>query len=82
MIPTFLGITLLSFLFINMAPGGPIEQKIQAIRYGGMEGGDHGGSGRASAEINAAIIAELQLQYGFDKPVLVRYLLWIKNLNS
>lgn len=81
MIPTFLGITLLSFLFINMAPGGPIEQKIQAIRYGGLDGGDgHGGSGRASAELNAAIIAELQQQYGFDKPVLVRYLLWLKNI--
>lgn len=79
MIPTFLGITLLSFLFINMAPGGPIEQKIQAIRYGGM-GEGHGGSGRASAELNEAIIAELQHQYGFDKPVVVRYFLWLKNI--
>jgi len=79
MIPTFFGITLLSFLFINMAPGGPIEQKLQFIRYGSA-GGDGGGSGRASAEMSKAIIEELKHQYGFDKPLLVRYGLWIKNI--
>ena len=35
MIPTFIGITLFSFLIINMAPGGPIEQKLQAPYYKG-----------------------------------------------
>ncbi len=35
LIPTIFGITLVSFVLINMAPGGPIEQKIQQIRYAG-----------------------------------------------
>ncbi len=79
MIPTFIGITLLSFLFINMAPGGPIEQKLQAIRYG-TGGGEGSSSGRASALINEEIIEELKRQYGFDKPLSVRYFLWVKNI--
>lgn len=78
MIPTFFGITLLSFLFINMAPGGPIEQKLQAIRYGSGEGG--GSSSRGTVMVNDAIIEELKRQYGFDKPLHVRYFMWIKNL--
>jgi microcin C transport system permease protein len=41
LIPTFLGITLISFVIINLAPGSPIEQKIQAIRFG-----DQGAGGR------------------------------------
>ncbi len=77
MIPTFLGVTLLSFLFINLAPGGPIEQKIQALRFGGA-GGD--GGGRGSAIVNEAIVEELKRQYGFDKPLHIRYFLWIKNI--
>ena len=36
-IPTFLGITLVTFLIINSAPGGPIEQKLQKIRMGSGE---------------------------------------------
>ncbi|RYZ79679.1 MAG: peptide ABC transporter permease, partial [Proteobacteria bacterium] len=28
MIPTFLGITVLTFVLINLAPGSPIEQKL------------------------------------------------------
>lgn len=78
MIPTFLGITVLSFLFINMAPGGPIEQKLQAIRFG--SGGDVSGGSRGNAIVNDAILEELKKQYGFDKPIHVRYFSWLKNI--
>lgn len=72
-IPTFLGITLITFLIINAAPGGPIEQKLQKIRMGGGDGG------RASA-ISQEVLDSLSKQYGFDKPVYVRYGIWLKNI--
>lgn len=77
MIPTLLGITVLSFVILNLAPGGPIEQKIQQMRFGnGGESGNKGGDAGISEEMRAA----LNKQYGFDKPLPVRYLLWLKNV--
>lgn len=83
LIPTFFGITLMTFLIINMAPGGPVEQKLQAIRFGGGLGGESGGAhggGRTGSGANEEVIAALKKQYGFDKPVHVRYLIWLKNI--
>ena len=74
-IPTFLGITLITFLIINAAPGGPIEQKLQKIRMGG------GGDGGRSTAISQEILDALSKQYGFDKPVHVRYYIWLKNIS-
>lgn len=79
LIPTFIGITLVTFLLINLAPGGPIEQKIQAIRFGGALGA--GAGARADTSVNAEIIEALKKQYGFDKPMHIRYLIWLKNLS-
>ena len=73
-IPTFLGITLVTFMIINAAPGGPIEQKIQQIRMGGGEGGGD------SSNISQELLDDLAKQYGFDKPLHVRYWLWLKNI--
>ncbi len=73
-IPTFLGITLVTFLIINTAPGGPIEQKLQKIRMGGGEGGR--GTG-----ISQEVLDGLAKQYGFDKPIHVRYFIWLKNIS-
>lgn len=78
MIPTFIGITFVCFLVINLAPGSPVEQKLQALRFGGAMG-DSGG--RGDTGVNQEIIDALNKQYGFDKPVLERYWIWIKNLS-
>lgn len=81
MIPTFLGITLLTFLVINMAPGSPIEQKLQAIRFGSNMGGGEGGGGKLrESGVSQEVVEALKKQYGFDKPVHVRYLIWLKNI--
>ncbi len=72
-IPTFLGITLVTFLIINAAPGGPIEQKLQQIRMGGGDGGK-------STQVSQEILDDLAKQYGFDKPVHIRYMIWLKNI--
>jgi microcin C transport system permease protein len=85
MIPTFVGITLVSFLVINLAPGGPIEQRIQAIRFGGASlegGGGGGGKSSGTAGINQEILDALNKQYGFDKPVLTRYWIWLTNISK
>ncbi len=80
MIPTFLGITVVSFLVINLAPGSPIDQKLQQLRFGqGSESG-LGKSGSSAEGVNAALIEEMKRQYGFDKPLLERYQIWLKNI--
>lgn len=73
MIPTLFGITLVSFLIINMAPGGPVEQRIQELT---MEGAARGGSG-----VPVEVVEALNRQYGFDKPVLERYQIWLGRLS-
>ena len=81
LIPTFIGITVLTFFLINMAPGGPVEQKLQQIRFGkAAGGGEGGGSGGRTSGVNEEIVAALKKQYGFDKPVHVRYWIWLKNI--
>ncbi|MCX7978010.1 MAG: ABC transporter permease subunit [Bdellovibrionaceae bacterium] len=83
LIPTFIGITLVTFVVINLAPGGPVEQKLQALRFGSQFGGGGAvGSGRGVREAgaNEEIIEALKKQYGFDKPLLERYWIWLKNV--
>lgn len=81
MIPTLFGITLLSFVIINLAPGSPVEQKLQAIRMGGATGmGGTLSGARTDAGVSQEVIDALNKQYGFDKPIHVRYWIWIKNL--
>jgi ABC-type microcin C transport system permease subunit YejB len=45
-IPTLLGITVMVFVIINLAPGSPIEQKIQNLRFGGGATGERRGRRR------------------------------------
>lgn len=80
MIPTFLGITLLTFFLINMAPGGPIEQKLQAMRFSGGVDGGKTSSKMGPTGVNEEIIESLKKQYGFDKPIHERYWIWLKNI--
>lgn len=58
-VPTLLGIMLVSFVIIQFAPGGPVERVIAQItgtdvsataRIGGTEGGDFGSSAATQAE--------------------------------
>ncbi|MEM1200125.1 MAG: microcin C ABC transporter permease YejB [Pseudomonadota bacterium] len=59
MIPTLLGIMLVSFVIIQFAPGGPVERVIAQLtgtdvgataRVGGTAGGDLGGTGQAQGQ--------------------------------
>ncbi len=82
MIPTLFGITLVVFVIINLAPGSPIEQKLQAIRFGSGMGARSSGAARANNDqgVSNEVMDALKKQYGFDKPMPVRYVIWLKNL--
>lgn len=72
-IPTLFGVTVLSFAIINLAPGSPIEQRIQSIRM-------KGGGATSNIGVSDQVIESLKKQYGFDKPIHERYFLWVKNI--
>lgn len=81
-LPTLFGITLIAFFIINLAPGGPVEQKLQQLRFGAGHGqsAGAGGAARGQQAVSEEVIEALKKQYGFDKPVHERYALWLKNL--
>src|SRR5688500_20276803 len=61
-IPTFVGITLLTFFLVRLIPGDPIETMA----------GERG--------IDPVRHAQLRQEYGFDRPVLVQYGLYLWRL--
>ena len=75
MVPTFIGITLIGFFIMRLAPGDPAE-----LRAAGGLGAAAGGG--ISVEKRGSVdeaIAQWRAQYGLDKPLHVQYLVWLKN---
>jgi microcin C transport system permease protein len=83
-IPTFIGITLLCFVIMQIVPGGPLEQEIMKLRMGLASRGETAvgaGAGVAGAvEIPKEAMEQMKKFYGFDKPIHIRYLRWISKL--
>lgn len=76
MIPMFFLMTAVYFAVQNYLPGGPVQEVLSKIQYGGGEG-----SGRTmNIEDIARLKADLERQYGLDKPVPVRYWNWLKKI--
>ncbi|SPF79947.1 microcin C ABC transporter permease YejB [Pseudoprimorskyibacter insulae] len=87
-IPTLLGIMIINFALVQFVPGGPIEQIIAQMEgegdvFGTIAGngseGEVGGSGETGDYIGGRglppeFIAELEKEFGFDKPPLERFL--------
>src|SRR5438046_161821 len=67
MIPTLLGISLISFFIIQLAPGDPATMRL------GVEGG-------RNQAMAAQIIAETRALYGLDQPLYVQYWRWLKRI--
>lgn len=77
-IPTFIGCTLVVFFIVQYAPGGPLEQQIQQLKARASEGGGSSGfAGQGETTIPKTALEELNRFYGFDKPVYLRYLIWL-----
>ena len=68
-VPTFLGISLITFLVVQLAPGSPVYLKLRK-----------GEAGLGSDSVSQKVIEDTKKLYGLDKPVLVRYVLWLGKL--
>ncbi len=68
LIPTMIGISLITFCIIQLAPGNPIQQKI------GFE------EGIKAEAITKDVIEQTKKLYGLDKPIHTRYLIWLKQI--
>ncbi|ALI55211.1 microcin C ABC transporter permease YejB [Celeribacter marinus] len=89
-IPTLLGIMIINFALTQFVPGGPVEQVLAEMRgEGDVFESISGGSGDVEVQLEAAsaesdyigarglppeFIADLERQFGLDKPPLERFL--------
>jgi microcin C transport system permease protein len=104
MIPTLLGVMLITFAVVQALPGGPIEQVIAKVqgtdtdstaRITGNSGNEAGGNQqdptvtaggggttfkyRGAEGLDPEFIKQLEREFGFDKPVHVRFLTMLGN---
>lgn len=72
-VPTLLGILLLNFIIVQAAPGGPVERTLAMLKPSG--GGELMATQvyRGSQGVDPELIAQLNQQFGFDKPAWQRF---------
>lgn len=75
MLPTLLGVLLLTFVIIQFVPGGPVEQYVaEAKAAAGGTGAEGGGlSYRGAQGVDPQRLAQIKQLYGFDKPAHERF---------
>ena len=75
MLPTLLGVLLLTFVVIQFVPGGPVEQYLAEAKAGAGGGGGEGGglAYRGAQGVDAQRLAEIKALYGFYKPAHERF---------
>ncbi|SEH90058.1 microcin C ABC transporter permease YejB [Paracoccus alkenifer] len=90
-VPTLIGIMLVNFTLTQFVPGGPIEQIVARVQGEGdvfrnISGGGDAGQGTGGSERYAGaqglppeFIAELEREFGFDKPPVQRFLSMLGN---
>jgi peptide/nickel transport system permease protein len=64
-VPVLLGVTLVAFLLVNLAPGDPVSSMIDPF---------------TRAELGEAWVEERKRQLGLDDPLIVRYVLWLREI--
>lgn len=74
--PTLLGITILVFMITRLVPGGPLERAIMEAQSVSMSAGSTSSVGQGMA-LSEKQLEQLKEYYGFDKPWLVSYGLWV-----
>ena len=82
MIPTGIGITFLVFFILQVAPDGPFERAVRQIKQANMGTGESGSALSSSvtgdsSELTPELLDKLRMQYGLDKPIVIRYLIWL-----
>ena len=87
---TLFGIIAVNFAIVQFAPGGPVEQALAQLqglevsataRIAGVAGESISTSStyRGAQGLPPEIVADIERQFGFDKPPLQRFILMIRN---
>jgi peptide/nickel transport system permease protein len=69
-IPTMLGITVITFAIIRLAPGDPAAMRVGSASQGMI----------GNQQLANEIIEKTRQQFGLDKPIYVQYGLWLKSI--
>jgi peptide/nickel transport system permease protein len=75
LIPTFIGVTLIGFLIMHLAPGDPAELRAA----GGLGGAREATVLRDKRSVLDDALVQWRAQYGLDKPLHIQYAVWLKN---
>ncbi|MDO9402891.1 MAG: ABC transporter permease subunit [Polaromonas sp.] len=79
MIPTLLGVLLITFIVTQFVPGGPVEQYMAEARAGAGRGAEGGGlSYRGGQGVDPKKLEQIRALYGFDKPPHERFVMMLK----
>ncbi|MBI4481017.1 MAG: ABC transporter permease [Acidobacteria bacterium] len=68
--PTILGISVITFAIIRLAPGDPAAMRVGSAAQGAIR----------NQQVAAAIIEKTRAQFGLDKPIPVQYWMWLKSM--
>ncbi len=74
-IPTFIGITMICFMIIQFVPGGPVEKTLMLMKGVGGSTSEPGAANTSS--ISEKQRKEIEVYFGFDKPLYQRYWKWL-----
>jgi len=76
MIPTLIGVMLMTFIVTQFVPGGPVEQlmsQMQGRAHGGEASSGNEGLYRGAKGLSEEQVQKLNKLYGFDKPAYERF---------
>ncbi len=83
MIPTLVGVMLVTFVVTQFVPGGPVEKMIADIEGYNASGGEVSQTGssmyRGDSGLDSERVEALKRLYGFDKPPAERFLTMMRN---
>ena len=70
MLPSMIGITVITFAIIHLAPGDPAAMRIGSSLTGSIR----------NQQLAQAIIEKTRKEFGLDKPITLQYWLWLKKI--
>ena len=73
MVPTVLGVLLVTFAVVQFVPGGPVEQDLAEAKAGAGTSAEGGLSYRGAQGVDPKRIEQAKALYGFDKPAPERF---------
>lgn len=82
MIPTLIGVMLITFIVTQFVPGGPVEKLVAEVEGYGARGGEVASGGslyRGKSGLDAEQLESLKKLYGFDKPPIERFVSMMRN---